>query len=57
MKYIIYSEPFDIEANSIEEARVLFMVEMKTLGPIIAKILPTDEDGFIIEQPKAHAPL
>jgi len=69
MKYRIHFQPMDIEADSPEKASKklfnnLFPDNCKgwrtgrlELIPVISKILPVDKDGFIIEQPKAYAPM
>jgi len=55
MKYRIYFEPIDMEGNSPEHIKEIFRWEH--IAASILKVLPLDKDGFIIEQPKAHAPL
>jgi len=47
MKYRIYPEPIDVEADSPESAKhKIKYIEGKDLE--ICKILPIDKDGFVI---------
>jgi len=60
MKYRIFFVPTDVEfkpknSDLIKEAHEFWDVNGMDIE--ILKVLPIDEDGFIIEQPKAHAPL
>ena len=60
MKYIVYFEPTDIEfepesSDLVKEANKYWNINGMDVK--ILKVLPTDNDGFIIEQPKAHAPV
>jgi len=57
MKYRIFFEPIDMEGDTPEEAKWIVQMEMDAKQHVISKVLPIDEDGFIIEQPKTHAPL
>jgi len=51
MKFIVYFEPMDIDAKSRGEVRGIINMA-NGFHFIISKILPVDENGFIIEQPK-----
>jgi len=54
MRYRIYLEAVDVEANTPQEAlkEYNYRCGMKCEWPEPSKILPIDKDGFIIEQPK-----
>jgi len=57
MKYRVFFEPMDIECPDRHNIDLFARDKINKNGYIISKVLPIDEDGFIIEQPKAHAPL
>jgi len=51
MKFRIYLEPVDVEASSPKDAKQRIQYNEGWMFEV-RKILPIDEDGFPIEQPK-----
>ena len=49
MKFVVYFEPMDIEANSRGEVRGIINME-NGFNFTISKILPVDKDGFTVRQ-------
>jgi len=47
VKYRVYPEPLDIEANDRDEAIQKYFID--NVLPPICKILLIDEDGFVIK--------